>query len=583
MRILALIAARNEERFLGGCLEHLVSQGVEAYLCDDGSTDGTLDIAERYLGRGLRGIERRAHDGTYRWESLLRRKEELALELDADWYLHLDADEIPLAPRPGTTLAEALAEVDARGDNAVELAELTFVPTREAPDHDHGDFRRTMRWYYPFAPTPLHLVRGWKRQPDRVDLATTGGHAVGFPGRRISPERFRLCHYLFLSRDHAARKYGRRRFDAGEVGERRWHGWRPSFAAESLRLPSQADLRAVRDGEPVDVSDPETRHCVVWPQRPGTRPSLLFVVDRPRWAQDRKARALAAALATRYDASVRHHHDLAGDDIGRADVVLLFYWQQVERLGDLGSKVRDARDRLLIGASSPWELEGPWRDQGTATLSRLARAVFANNLALARGLRAALGRPVFYTPNGVDTSFFRPGRRRREERGRLVVGWAGSLANQGSEHRGVHEVLAPAVAAVAGAELRIAAREDRWRDRDEMRDFFASIDVYACASRSEGTPNGCLEAAACGLPVVTTPVGNMPELLHHGENGLLVPREVDAFAEALTLLRDDPALAARMGRNARSAVERWDWRYQAAHFEAMLRAYFSGALPRHEP
>src|SRR4029079_8936485 len=53
MRALALIAAYNEERFIGGCLEHLFSQGVEAYLCDNDSTDRTVAIAERYLGAGL--------------------------------------------------------------------------------------------------------------------------------------------------------------------------------------------------------------------------------------------------------------------------------------------------------------------------------------------------------------------------------------------------------------------------------------------------------------------------------------------------------------------------------------------------
>jgi hypothetical protein len=119
MQVLAILSAYNEERFIGGCLEHLFA------------------IASRYLGAGLRGIEEIPRDGSYRWRQILRRKEALAAELAADWFLHLDADEVPLPPRSGQTLAEGLAEADAGGCNAVEFAELTFVPTREAPDHDH--------------------------------------------------------------------------------------------------------------------------------------------------------------------------------------------------------------------------------------------------------------------------------------------------------------------------------------------------------------------------------------------------------------------------------------------------------------
>lgn len=261
-RAVAIIAAYNEERFIGGCLEHLFANGVEAYLCDNESTDRTVEIAAGYLGRGLRAIETLPRDGTYRWQQILARKEQLAAELTADWFLHLDADEIPQSPRPGQTLAEAFGETDAAGYNAVEFRELTFVATREAPDHDHPEFRRTMRWYYPFAPRPLHLVRAWKRQPS-VDLVSSGGHQASFPHRRISPQALFLRHYLILSREHMLRKYVLRRYDAGEV-RKGWHGWRARLTAGQARLPSQAELRFTATDADLDASSPRRRHCVEW-------------------------------------------------------------------------------------------------------------------------------------------------------------------------------------------------------------------------------------------------------------------------------------------------------------------------------
>ena len=166
----------------------------------------------------------------------------------------------------------------------------------------------------------------------------------------------------------------------------------------------------------------------------------------------------------------------------------------------------------------------------------------------------------------------------------MRVGGAGSLENHGAGHRGVDEIIAPAVQAVEGAELCLAAREQSWRNRVEMLAFYRSLDVYVCASRSEGTPNPCLEAAACGLPVITTAVGNMPELIRDGENGFLVERDVAAVAERLVQLRDDPDMRDRLGRAARAAVvESWDWRRQAARYEPMLRAVCSGEQSQGSP
>ncbi len=56
-RVVALLAAYNEERFVAGCLEHLLQQNVDVYLIDNCSTDQTVAIARRYMAHGLIGIE----------------------------------------------------------------------------------------------------------------------------------------------------------------------------------------------------------------------------------------------------------------------------------------------------------------------------------------------------------------------------------------------------------------------------------------------------------------------------------------------------------------------------------------------
>jgi hypothetical protein len=259
MRIVAILATYNEERFIGGCLENLFRQGVEVYLCDNESTDRTVAIAESYRDRGLVGIETIPHGEVYRWISILERKEQLASTLKTDWFMHVDADEIHLPPRSDWTLAQAFTEVEKQGYNVVNFNEFTFIPTRESPDHDHPDFQKTMRWYYPFLPSAPHLMRAWKRQTDPVELAWSGGHRIRFPGLLMSPEPFRMRHYLFLSKEQAVRKYVQRRFDPVQLAMG-WHGWRARLKPEMIELPAQGELRTYVSDDQLDASNPRTRH-----------------------------------------------------------------------------------------------------------------------------------------------------------------------------------------------------------------------------------------------------------------------------------------------------------------------------------
>jgi glycosyltransferase involved in cell wall biosynthesis len=258
MRIIALIAAYNERRYIAQCLEHLIAQGLDVYLIDNGSTDETVAIAERYRGRGLIGIETFPRGETYSWRAIVRRKEALAATLDADWFLHLDVDEIRLAPHPGQTLAQFFADADARNYNAVNFMEFTFVPVREHPDHDHPHYMQTMRHYYPFAPTFPHRLNAWKRQRERVNLAWSGGHVVRFPGLRACPQSGKMRHYLFLSVEHFLSKY-QRNYDPHDL-QKGWHGWRARIDASRIALPAAATLRTWTTDDALDPSEPRATH-----------------------------------------------------------------------------------------------------------------------------------------------------------------------------------------------------------------------------------------------------------------------------------------------------------------------------------
>jgi len=312
-------------------------------------------------------------------------------------------------------------------------------------------------------------------------------------------------------------------------------------------------------------------------------PRVLTIVDRPGWAVERKALNLRRHLAGRYDVVLRYQHEVVAADLDAVDLVVIFYWLQLRKVQFSTEDLARRSDRLLIGICSEFELEADRREPGLEVLRTLPRAVFANNARLARTYGGLIDRPMYETPNGVDTSFFTARRRRsrwRRRSGSLRVGWAGSLTNQGPDHRRVDAVLRPAVERVDGATFHGAIREERWRDAGEMRDFYRELDVYVCASVSEGTPNPCFEAAACGVPLVTTPVGALPELVRDGENGRFFDGTVDQLVDRLTELRDDPRGADRLAGRMLHDVRRWDWSVLAERYATMFADALQNAETR---
>ena len=97
---------------------------------------------------------------------------------------------------------------------------------------------------------------------------------------------------------------------------------------------------------------------------------------------------------------------------------------------------------------------------------------------------------------------------------------------------------------------------------DDMPALFRSVDMVVLPSYREGLPKGLIEAAACGLPLVTTDVPGCREVVTDGENGLRVPvRDAGALAAAIARLQDDPVLAQRLGAAARQrALDEFDER-----------------------
>lgn len=211
-QVVAIVAAYNEADIISPLIEHLVSNGVDVYLIDNRSTDATVEEARRWLGKGLLQIEQFPKESLpagaapeFDWEGILRRKEEIAAELSADWYIHNDADEFREAPWPDMPLKEAIRWVDRLGYNCIDFRVLNFRPVDAGFPPGSDPKKHFTRWEEPILHDTVRL-NCWKKQADPVSLAASGGHDVRFSGRRVFPIKFLLRHYPIRGQEHGRRK-----------------------------------------------------------------------------------------------------------------------------------------------------------------------------------------------------------------------------------------------------------------------------------------------------------------------------------------------------------------------------------------
>ncbi|MEK7207288.1 MAG: glycosyltransferase family 4 protein, partial [Pseudomonadota bacterium] len=192
--------------------------------------------------------------------------------------------------------------------------------------------------------------------------------------------------------------------------------------------------------------------------------------------------------------------------------------------------------------------------------------------------------PVTITsvPTGIDTGYFAPGDKgaRRAQLGldpsALVIGIVATLRSWKG-----HEFLLWAFARLADRQARLVIVGDG-PQRDALRQSAATLglhdrvimpgnqrdvlpwlqalDIFVLPSyANEGVPQAIMQAMLCALPVVTTPIGSIGEIITHDATGLLVrPKDTDDLTRALEKLAHDVALRHHLGANARRfALERF--------------------------
>ena len=265
--ITAILAIRNEERYLANCLRHLVRNGIDFVIIDNGSSDKSAEIyRRREFAKNLVDVQQLPFLGVFSLSEQLRRKMEVIKSLDTDWVVHLDTDEVMHSNVEGETLKCTLTRLGAEGWNAVNFDEFVFLPI----DSDYVPEllgHQPILHYYFYQPFSPRLVRAWKKAIG-FSLLEHGGHQLTGPGLRLAPEHLALRHYIVRNQQHAFRKYTERVYSAEDLA-RGWHGKRINQSRESFRFPPTDFLRKVSSPADykMDRAHPFKAHYWEWPRR----------------------------------------------------------------------------------------------------------------------------------------------------------------------------------------------------------------------------------------------------------------------------------------------------------------------------
>jgi len=302
---------------------------------------------------------------------------------------------------------------------------------------------------------------------------------------------------------------------------------------------------------------------------------VLVIYDVPGWAYYYTSLALERhappdvrvrlAAFSRFEGGTDEQHAAALDTVLGSEPpdVLFLLCHHEARVVRRALRQRGWATRLVVSWNNGW----PRQEKEYRAVFAEADAVVVNNLEYWE----RSGRPErsHHISNGVELGTFHARRPLAGRRPRVL--WCGSEYHRvlkGHDHLIVPMFERLRSDGIDCETILVDSRATGNRTPQEMAEWYNTGTVYVCASETEGTPNTALEAAACGCSLVSTAVGNMPELIRHGDNGLIVPRDLESLTAGVRqAVADYPKLALQLHRD----IQAWGWSTRTEHFYTLFR------------
>lgn len=195
--------------------------------------------------------------------------------------------------------------------------------------------------------------------------------------------------------------------------------------------------------------------------------------------------------------------------------------------------------------------------------------------------KKSLKKPTMVITDGVDLKKFFPVNVERfniDKQSKLVIGWVGNSAwgKDGEDTKGVNTILKPAINELISEgyniEMNFADKQIEMMPHDEMNEYYSKIDVYICTSTIEGTPNPVLESMACGVPIISTNVGIVPEVFGKNQQDyILNDRTISELKKAVIQIYKNRKILKKLSEENIKRIKKWSWKQKAKNFDKFFR------------
>ncbi len=333
------------------------------------------------------------------------------------------------------------------------------------------------------------------------------------------------------------------------------------------------------------------------------RPKIAIIIDKEGWALDNASKEIKRYLSEFYDIDIIPN-DIFGDNAIKLflyikDYDLIFFmWRGIiswlysdfskDYIDKLGLEYNEflqkyvKEKKILTGVYDHLFLDS--EQERTDFVLKNVKSYLVCSQKLKKIYDNFEKKPSNVISDGVDLELFKMtniNKYKAEDNRTIIIGWCGNskfVDDKDDDLKGLNRIIKPAIEELKNegynVELEVADRNINFIPHNQMREYYNRIDIYVCASRTEGHPAPVLEAMACGVPVISTDVGIVPEVFGKKQKEFIIERSKDDLKNKIINILKNKKVLKELSEENLQQIQKWSWQNKAE----LYRKFFEEVL-----
>lgn len=344
------------------------------------------------------------------------------------------------------------------------------------------------------------------------------------------------------------------------------------------------------------------------------KPKICIVADVPNWAFDGIAQKIQKELSYKYDIKITYFNRRTESDylyefieqnkdcdllhfLNRRILLLMkteIFKQKVEKSGlKLEQYIGDLKNKFTTAVYDYMDIDESGINEHISIFNEYTKSYYTATKKLFKIYNAIkeYKKPLAVIPDICDEAIYIPINIDRFEYENikdreLVIGWVGNSSHPGESEvdlKGFRTILKPVIEELISEGYKFkenyADRNIKWKAIEEMPNYYSEIDICVCVSVHEGTPRPVLESMHCGVPIISTNVGVIPEVFGRKQqkynigdrkNGLNDEKIRQKLKEKLIYIYNNRQILKKLSLENLTSIEKFDGGKTIKKFESFF-------------